>query len=147
MRRSKVSYLLSLIRSLHSSVLTLIADTGLAKTLLASRTAIQTPLARLDGVTGINFESNFSFAVACHLLKGLRHPSTKTSTARLLTTFLGITAKRGVGSEVLGYLTALLPTEGVPANMDQLYVTPPLTPNPTPPLSLLLSFHYVPSHL
>ena len=101
----------------------MLVDASLAKTLLASRAEIQVPLTRLEGVTGINFESNFSFAVACHLLKGLRHPSTKTATARLLNTFLSITAKRSpVGAEVLGYLTALLPTEGVPSNLDQLYV-------------------------
>lgn len=109
--------------SLYFLLLTHHTDSSLAKTLLASRSTIQAPLTRLDGVTGINFESNFSFAVACHLLKGLRHPSTKTATARLLNTFLSITAKRSpVGAEILGYLTALLPTEGVPSNMDQLYV-------------------------
>lgn len=96
-------------------------DQGLAKTLMAARQPIQGPLARLDGVTGINFECNFSFAVASHLLKGMRHPSTKTSTARLLTTFFTCSSKRSVGSEILGYLVALLPTEGIPTNLlDQL---------------------------
>lgn len=98
-------------------------ENGLAKTMMAAREPVQASLVRLDGITGISFETNFSFAVASHLLKGLRHPSTKTTTARLLHTFLSIAAKRGIGSEVLGYLIALLATDNLPADIDQLYVS------------------------
>eukprot|EP01113_Clastostelium_recurvatum_P009144 TRINITY_DN1436_c0_g1_i2.p1 TRINITY_DN1436_c0_g1~~TRINITY_DN1436_c0_g1_i2.p1 ORF type:complete len:2696 (+),score=879.69 TRINITY_DN1436_c0_g1_i2:238-8325(+) len=108
-------------------------DYPLAKSYMTVRQnhPIQPILNKLDAITGISFESNFSFAVAAHLLKGLRHPSTKTATARLANTFLNITMKRlGVGPEILGYLAALLPTDGDTVNIDPLAA--PVVPDATP---------------
>lgn len=65
-------------------------------------------LAKLDQVTGVSFKQQFSFAVAGHLLKGLRHANTKTPTTRLLSLLLDV-CRENVGSNMLGYCTALLP--------------------------------------
>lgn len=56
--------------------------------------------------------------------QGLRKPATKTATARVLSTFLDIAAKKAIGNNMLGYLAALLPIKGDDVdNMRQLYVT------------------------
>ena len=68
-------------------------------------------LQKLDQLTGLNFEHSFSFAVAGHLLKGMRNPSTKTATVRLLSTFVDV-CKENSPSNLLGYLAALLPHKG-----------------------------------
>jgi len=68
-------------------------------------------LAKADQVTGISFKTSFSFAITAHLLKGLRAPATKTSTVNVLTMFVDICAKKSVGSNLLGYLAALLPIQ------------------------------------
>ncbi|KYR01829.1 hypothetical protein DLAC_01846 [Tieghemostelium lacteum] len=96
---------------------------SVSKTYMQTYASFGKVLSGLDLITGISFESNFSFAIAAHLLKGLRYPSTKTATVRLMTTFLTITAKRSSGSSILGYLTALFTTEGEIANLDQITST------------------------
>jgi len=73
---------------------------------------LEEALSKSDQVTGINFKTSFSFAVAGHLLKGLRKPATKTATARVLSTFVDIAAKKSIGNNMLGYLAALLPIKG-----------------------------------
>ncbi|KAF8943228.1 Ras GTPase activating protein ira2 [Haplosporangium gracile] len=67
----------------------------------------------LDESTGMNFETHFSFGVAGALLKGLKHPSTKTITTDVLRLILQISVKGTtpniVDVRVMGYLAALLP--------------------------------------
>jgi len=69
-------------------------------------------LAKLASISGMNFHESFSFGIAGHLLKGLKHPKSKENTARVLNTFLDISAKTSVGTNIIGYLAALLPLEG-----------------------------------
>ncbi|EGG19811.1 neurofibromin [Cavenderia fasciculata] len=116
---------------------------SVAKTYLSAREPYQAILSKLDNITGVSFEFNFSFAVAAHLLKGLKYPSTKTTTSRLLSTYLSITAKKGTGASVIGYLAALFATEGEVANVDQIAA---LTgeANRTSPNQLLFNEHMVP---
>ena len=68
-------------------------------------------LSKLDQITGMSFKQQFSFAVAGHLLKGLRHATTKTTTTRVLSTLIDV-CRENVGANVLGYLAALLPHRG-----------------------------------
>eukprot|EP01091_Cochliopodium_minus_P010267 TRINITY_DN267_c0_g1_i4.p1 TRINITY_DN267_c0_g1~~TRINITY_DN267_c0_g1_i4.p1 ORF type:complete len:1603 (-),score=597.45 TRINITY_DN267_c0_g1_i4:1934-6742(-) len=74
--------------------------------------AIKTVLEQLDVDSAISFENSFSFAVTAHLLKGLKHPKTKSQTARTLALFVEICAKHAVDVSLLGYLAALLPLKG-----------------------------------
>eukprot|EP01119_Soliformovum_irregulare_P019017 TRINITY_DN5943_c0_g1_i1.p1 TRINITY_DN5943_c0_g1~~TRINITY_DN5943_c0_g1_i1.p1 ORF type:complete len:2529 (-),score=855.67 TRINITY_DN5943_c0_g1_i1:42-7628(-) len=67
---------------------------------------------KLDSISGLSFRSSFSFGISSHLLKGLKEPRTKESTTRVLSSFLDIAAKGPVGTNILGYLAALLPVEG-----------------------------------
>ncbi|EGC30977.1 hypothetical protein DICPUDRAFT_50487 [Dictyostelium purpureum] len=100
---------------------------------------------KLDGITGVSFESNFSFAIASHLLKGLKYPSTKTTTSRLLTTFLTISAKKSNGSGILGYLAALLTTESEVGNLEQIIqLASDGGSNRTSPLHVLFNDHMIP---
>jgi len=69
-------------------------------------------VSKLDQISGLSFRSSFSFGVACHLLKGLKHPKTKEQTAGLLISFLEPAVKHSVGTNILGYIAALLPVEG-----------------------------------
>jgi len=87
---------------------------GIISFCMASREecGLEEALSKADQVTGINFKTSFSFAVAGHLLKGLRKPATKTATARVLSTFVDIAAKKAIGNNMLGYLAALLPIKG-----------------------------------
>jgi len=88
-------------------------DQELAIYLMARRDgAVDQLLSKLESSTGISFKQSFSFAVAAHLLKGLKQSATKTATARVLSTFVDIAAKRALGPSVLGYLAALLPVKG-----------------------------------
>eukprot|EP01132_Coremiostelium_polycephalum_P003622 gene3622-4511_t len=113
---------------------------SVSKTYMTSREPYQGILSKLDTITGISFESNFSFAIASHLLKGLKYPSTKTTTSRLMTTFLSITAKKSNGSSILGYLAALFTTEGEIGNLDQISDTS----NRNSPLAILFNEHMIP---
>ena len=84
--------------------------------------AMDNLLTKLDMITGISFKNSFSFAIAAHLLKGLRHPQTKTSTSRVLSSFVDISARKAVGPNILGYIAALLPTKGDEmSNLRQLF--------------------------
>ncbi|KAF2077194.1 hypothetical protein CYY_001515 [Polysphondylium violaceum] len=119
---------------------------SVSKTFLQAREPYNTILSKLDAITGISFDSNFSFAIASHLLKGLKYPSTKTTTSRLLATFLSITAKRSNGSPNLGYLAALLTTEGELSNLDQIInlANNEGAANNRSPLQVLFNEHMVP---
>lgn len=72
------------------------------------RGPIEPMLIRLDQLTGLSFDNNFSFAVAGHLLKGVKNSSSKTNSIRLLTAFIEL-SKESNPANLLGYLTALLP--------------------------------------
>ncbi|KAL2095362.1 hypothetical protein ACEWY4_010081 [Coilia grayii] len=71
---------------------------------------------QMDHFVGLNFTSNFNFALVGHLLKGYRHPSATTvaRTVRILHTLLGLVGKHRecdrfeVNTESVAYLAALL---------------------------------------
>ena len=62
----------------------------------------------LDQLNGFNFNANFSFALAGHLLKGMKNANTKAATAKLLSTIISYSREPNL-SNLLGYLCALLP--------------------------------------
>ncbi|XP_070987821.1 neurofibromin-like isoform X1 [Oncorhynchus clarkii lewisi] len=71
---------------------------------------------QMDHFVGLNFSSNFNFALVGHLLKGFRHPSPTTvaRTVRILHTLLALVGKHlncdkfEVNSQSVAYLAALL---------------------------------------
>ncbi|XP_028855597.1 neurofibromin isoform X3 [Denticeps clupeoides] len=71
---------------------------------------------QMDHFVGLNFTSNFNFALVGHLLKGYRHPSSTTvaRTIRILHTLLVLVSKHmgcdkfEVNSQSVAYLAALL---------------------------------------
>uniref|UniRef100_A0A8C0VGJ9 Neurofibromin 1 n=1 Tax=Cyanistes caeruleus TaxID=156563 RepID=A0A8C0VGJ9_CYACU len=71
---------------------------------------------QMDHFVGLNFNSNFNFALVGHLLKGYRHPSPTTvaRTVRILHTLLGLVNKHRncdkfeVNTQSVAYLAALL---------------------------------------
>ncbi|XP_053310942.1 neurofibromin isoform X1 [Spea bombifrons] len=71
---------------------------------------------QMDHFVGLNFNSNFNFALVGHLLKGFRHPSPTTvaRTVRILHTLLALVNKHRncdkfeVNTESVAYLAALL---------------------------------------
>mmetsp|Transcript_33497 Transcript_33497/g.52047 ORF Transcript_33497/g.52047 Transcript_33497/m.52047 type:complete len:256 (-) Transcript_33497:30-797(-) len=65
-------------------------------------------LAKLDQLSGISFKYDFSFAIAGHLLKGLKSVSTKAAVTRLLNTFVEYSGENNPAN-VTGYLAAILP--------------------------------------
>lgn len=81
---------------------------------------LEAALAKAEQVTGISFKTSFSFAITAHLLKGLRAPATKMSTARVLSMFVDTCAKKSVGANLLGYLSALLPIQGEEMEIDHI---------------------------
>lgn len=85
---------------------------GLAEYMMAARTnQLEPVLTKLDQVTGLSFNTSFSFAVAGHLLKGLKQSATKTQTSSLLRLLVDVSIKKSVGPHALGYLAALLPVQ------------------------------------
>ncbi|XP_055736461.1 neurofibromin-like isoform X3 [Salvelinus fontinalis] len=71
---------------------------------------------QMDHFVGLNFSSNFNFALVGHLLKGFRHPSPTTvaRTVRILHTLLALVGKHlncdkfEVNTQSVAYLAALL---------------------------------------
>ncbi|XP_063153356.1 neurofibromin isoform X2 [Candoia aspera] len=71
---------------------------------------------QMDHFVGLNFNSNFNFALVGHLLKGYRHPSTTivARTVRILHTLLALVNKHRncdkfeVNTQSVAYLAALL---------------------------------------
>nr|DBA33335.1 TPA: hypothetical protein GDO54_001034 [Pyxicephalus adspersus] len=71
---------------------------------------------QMDHFVGLNFNSNFNFALVGHLLKGYRHPSATTvaRTVRILHTLLALVNKHRncdkfeVNTQSVAYLAALL---------------------------------------
>ena len=68
-------------------------------------------LHKLDQISGISFTHNFSYSVAGHLLKGLKNPSTKAVTTRVLSSFVDL-CRENNPANIMGYLSALLPVKG-----------------------------------
>jgi len=73
---------------------------------------------QMDHVVGLSFSTDFSFALAAHVIKGLRHPwaKAKSSTVRILNLLLNICRKHKnckdkfiVTKETIPYLASLLP--------------------------------------
>jgi len=65
-------------------------------------------LDKLDQLNGFNFTGNFSFALAGHLLKGMKNANTKAATSKLLSTLISY-SRESNHANLLGYLCALLP--------------------------------------
>ena len=84
-------------------------EKGLAGYCMANRKGpYEGMLNKLDQLSGISFRYDFSFAVAGHLLKGLKTVLTKSASTRLLNTFVEYSCESNPAN-VTGYLTALLP--------------------------------------
>merc|ERR1711991_153676 len=78
--------------------------------LMMARVPVEDICVKLDESTQFNFHTDFCFAIVGNVLKGLKHPSTKAITVRVLTTLLDTIGKGTLDSSVLGVLTALLPS-------------------------------------
>ncbi|TKY89213.1 hypothetical protein EX895_001744 [Sporisorium graminicola] len=88
--------------------------------LLDARFEFRDLACKLDDETGVDFEINFSFGMAALLVKGLRHPSTKEATTKLMRAMLqycgvdGQGERRSQGGRIserqLGFFVGLLPT-------------------------------------
>jgi len=65
-------------------------------------------LTKLDQISGISFKYDFSFAIAGHLLKGLKNVSTKAAVTRLLNTFVSYSMENNPAN-VTGYFAAIMP--------------------------------------
>lgn len=95
------------------------ADETVSSYLLKAREPLTDIVNQMDAAVGTHFSVNFSFAVSTNLIKGLRHPATKSATVSLLMTFLEISSKacggacidanNTVGPELIGYIAPLLP--------------------------------------
>jgi len=87
--------------------------------LMKAREPLTDIVNQMDACVGCHFSVNFAFAVSTNLLKGLRHPATKSATISLLMTFLEIASKSGggaciganntVGKDLIGLIAPLLP--------------------------------------
>jgi hypothetical protein len=117
-------------------------EMGVTSFLMSARATMELELVQLDQVTGISFNSNFSFATSAHFLKGFRYPLSKATTMRLLSTFVDLTARKTVGAEILGYLAALLPIKGDKMYIHQILL--PATADDLNPYSLLFTQQMVP---
>lgn len=62
---------------------------------------------KLDSITGISFESNFSIALSCHLMKGLRMAACKSLTTRVIQSLVDLSSEKS-GANTLGYFIILL---------------------------------------
>lgn len=88
--------------------------------LLAAREPVADIAGQLDKLCGVNFETNFSFAIAGIFIKGLRYNDVKDAMYSGLCTFLEIERKQFlrdgiledaniIETSTLGYVTTLLP--------------------------------------
>lgn len=108
---------------------------GVPSTLLDHRTPLEEVACQLDGLLGINFDTNFSFALAAIIYKGLQYPPLRPAATEALKTLLRVSAKaipdyaienEGVGSAIvpdaLGYFLALLPVSTTTTSFRDLLV-------------------------
>lgn len=82
--------------------------------LMEARAPFATIFQRIDEAAGFSFKTQFSFSVACILLKGYKNSDLRESIFLCLMTFLEIEAKSSPQSNMfdvrcLGYLCSLLP--------------------------------------
>lgn len=127
------------IQLLQASVETMYAqglfkDYGVPTTLLNARNPLKEIAAELDTLLGLSFDSNFSFALAAVIFKGVRHQVLKEHAVNTLRSMLRITVRSciehhhheadGPGStlcpEVVGYFIALLPVSTTVATFKAL---------------------------
>ncbi|KAJ3055682.1 Ras GTPase activating protein ira2 [Rhizophlyctis rosea] len=73
-------------------------EEGMVAPLLRARAPIHDVAAELDAAVGIHFTSDFAFAAASNLLKGIKHASSKSATVSALTTMLEISSQPGVSA-------------------------------------------------
>uniref|UniRef100_V5ET08 Ras GTPase activating protein RasGAP n=2 Tax=Kalmanozyma brasiliensis (strain GHG001) TaxID=1365824 RepID=V5ET08_KALBG len=98
--------------------------------LLDARFEFRDLACKLDDETGVDFDINFSFGMAALLVKGLRHPSTKEATTKLMQSMLHHCGVDGHGElrsrsgriseRQLGFFVGLLPTATRPEEFGQL---------------------------
>ncbi|KAI9096226.1 hypothetical protein DFS34DRAFT_159643 [Phlyctochytrium arcticum] len=96
--------------------------TGVSVSLLRARDVVEEVASKLDNAVGIAFKvDNFPFAVSANLLKGLKHPATKTATIGALETFLDVSMQESEGLKGtvnrLGYIVPLLPSADRPLEL------------------------------
>ena len=112
----------SVIQILHRNEL--FKDIGISGYCIETRNGKLEPmLNKIDELSGLSFENNFSFAFVGHLLKGIRTSTTKTQSMRLLTDMMDLHGESNL-SKILGFLAALFPLSGddVASNLRQMYV-------------------------
>ncbi|KAJ1971448.1 Ras GTPase activating protein ira2, partial [Dimargaris xerosporica] len=98
------------------------------KYLLSTRQPFEDTVAAIDGAQGVNFYTDFAFALATYLIKGLHHPTTKDTVLNVLHTFIGIhtnrenlsAAPRRITSQVLGAVVPLLPASAKNGELSEL---------------------------
>ncbi|KAJ3149812.1 Ras GTPase activating protein ira2 [Geranomyces variabilis] len=96
---------------------------GVARTLMVARDGFEDVAGKLDTLVGIRFTAEtFSFALAANLMKGLKHPLTKTSTNNVFEICIDIVAidhraAREPWAARLGYLVPLLPSAERPSDL------------------------------
>lgn len=87
---------------------------SIEEVLMEARVPFANISARIDEAAGFSFDTQFSFAVACILLKGYKNSDTRESIFTCLMTFLEIETKSSLRPNIidvrcLGYLCGLLP--------------------------------------
>ncbi|KAG0178831.1 Ras GTPase activating protein ira2 [Apophysomyces sp. BC1021] len=107
-----VQFLQSVLRALDAHKLFI--QQSLVDVLTETRKPLLDIAQELDKVSGVSFNTHFSFAIAGILLKGLNHCEPKDVVYQCLTTFLEIDCKRSleanfVEARTLGYLAGLMP--------------------------------------
>ncbi|KAI9005808.1 hypothetical protein CLU79DRAFT_712957 [Phycomyces nitens] len=107
-----VEFLQSVLRALDARKM--FQNRGMVEVLLEARKPFADIAHELDVMSGVSFESHFSFAIAGILLKGIKNCDPKDIVFQCLTTFLEIDCKRSseqyiVEARTLGYLAGLLP--------------------------------------
>ncbi|KAJ7724736.1 hypothetical protein DFH07DRAFT_1066990 [Mycena maculata] len=95
--------------------------------LLEGRDALESVLGQFDNILSISFDTNFSFALASVLFKGMRVSTVRAGAEKVLRTLLGVTmrpyvregemngVRDALSPDALGYFIALLPVSATPA--------------------------------
>jgi len=98
-------------------------DQPIITTLFNARSPMEDVTQQVDQLLNLSFETNFSFALASIIFRGMRHPPTMSASSSLLYTLLRLTTRpqqtpvtdsgpalRPVPPEALGYFLSLLAT-------------------------------------
>ncbi|KAJ3009749.1 Ras GTPase activating protein ira2, partial [Thoreauomyces humboldtii] len=87
-----------------------------ARVLLGAREGLENVSVRIDQLVGIKFGVElFAHAVSANLVRGLKHPTTKTGTTAALEMFCDIAGNGGI--HTLGYVVPLIPSAEKPADL------------------------------